>query len=124
MKPKIKILLMATLGIVLVAGLASAHGRPPPQIVTCGSSVAPYNVHCSICEVWHLADHIINFFLFGLALPILVIAILIGGIMWLFSAGNPQKITLGKTIITSALIGVLIAFAGWLVVDSIIKTLA
>lgn len=79
---------------------------------------------CTICDLWILADNIINFLIFKMALPILVLAILIGGFVWMTSAGNPERIGKGKKILTSSIVGIFIAFGGWLIVDTIIKTFA
>lgn len=79
---------------------------------------------CNICHLWILADNIINFLIFKMALPILVLAILIGGFFWMTSAGNPERIKKGKNILTSSIVGIFIAFGGWLIVDTIIKTFA
>src|SRR3989338_1512883 len=102
--------------------IAHAALRVPTSLVPCGTS-ATGNVQCTPCHLWLLAYNIINFILW-LSLPILVIVLLYGGILWLISAGNASKVEQGKTIIWNALIGILIAFLGWLIVDSIIKTLA
>jgi len=102
--------------------IAHAAIRVPTSLVPCGTS-ATGNVQCTPCHLWLLADNIINFILW-LSLPILVIALLYGGIIWLISVGNPAQIERGKAIIWNALVGILIAFLAWLIVDSLIKTLA
>jgi len=77
--------------------IAHAALRIPTQLVPCGTS-ATGNVPCTPCHLWLLADNIINFILW-LSLPILVIALLYGGIIWLISIGNPTQIERGKAII-------------------------
>ena len=79
---------------------------------------------CTICDAWHLADHIIGFLLEGLAIPMLTITLLWGGTLWVTSRGNASQITKGKTILSTALTGLVIALGAWLFVDTIIKTLA
>ncbi|MBI2023393.1 TrbC/VirB2 family protein [Candidatus Giovannonibacteria bacterium] len=105
---------------IVSAFSASAHGRFPTQLVPEGCNVSA----CALCELWHLADHIINFLLFELAFPILVVALLIGGLIWLTSAGNPQGIERGKKLIVNGIIGILIAFGAWIIVGTIISTIA
>src|SRR3989344_577138 len=93
-------------------------------LVTCGLGNGQY---CTPCDLWTLASNIVDFLVkppSGLAFPVLVLALLIGGVVWATSAGDPNRIELGKKIITSSIIGVFIAFGGWLIVDTIIKTLA
>ncbi len=82
------------------------------------------NTICTICDMWSLANNIMNFLLIDLAIPVLIIMLIWGGVLWVTAGASPKNIEQGKTIITSALIGVLIAFAGWLAVDTIIKSLA
>ena len=101
--------------------IAHAAIRLPTSLVPCGTSANP--AQCNPCHLWLLADNVINFILW-MSLPILVIALLYGGIIWLISVGNTANVQRGKTIIFNAIVGILIAFMGWLIVDSIIKTLA
>lgn len=89
-------------------------------LVPCGE---PGNL-CTPCHLWLLANRIVRFLLFQLATPILVVALLIGGIVWLTSSGNPAQIEKGKKILTSSVMGIFIAFGAWLIVNSIIYTLA
>lgn len=80
--------------------------------------------YCTLCDAWQLADNIINFLLQGVAIPILTITLIWGGFLWVTSGTSPDNIKKGKTIMTNGLIGILIAFCGWLIVDTIIKSLA
>lgn len=89
-------------------------------LVPCGFGTIP----CDICDLWGLANSLLFFMVFTLALPILVLAILIGGFYWMTSAGNQERIGKGKKILTSSIFGIFIAFGGWLIVDTIIKTFA
>ena len=79
---------------------------------------------CTICDAWHLGDNIITFLLFGLAIPVITISLLWGGVLWVTARGDSSQITHGKNIMTTSLIGIVIAMSGWLVVDTILKTLA
>lgn len=111
---KNKILL--TSGVLFVLALP-AFALP---LVPCGSEFVP----CTPCHLWLLANRIISFLLFQLATPILVVALLVGGFVWLTSSGNPAQIEKGKKILTSSVLGIFIAFGAWLIVNSIIQTLA
>ncbi|QQG42798.1 MAG: hypothetical protein HYW15_01140 [Candidatus Giovannonibacteria bacterium] len=100
---------MITKNKILIAGL-----------VPCGYGNYPA---CDPCYLWYLAGNIVDFLLKGLALPILALALLIGGIVWLTSSGKPAQIEKGKNILTSSVIGIFIAFGAWLIVNTIINTL-
>lgn len=89
-------------------------------LVICGIGEAN---PCTICDIWALANKVINFILFTLATPILIIVLIAGGFIYLTSGGNPKKTETAKGLITSAIAGIIIAFAAWLIVDTILKTL-
>jgi hypothetical protein len=79
---------------------------------------------CSLCDLYVLVRKIIDFLLFQLALPIAVVVALIGGILLLVSAGDPKKVEQGKSALTNAVIGIIIAFAAWLLINTVLTTLA
>ena len=99
---------------------ADAHVGIGTPLVPCGGEGEP----CNVCHLYELAHNVIDFLLWGLATPLLVIAILVGGIYWLISGGSEQKIERGKEILTSAIIGFLIAFGAWIIINTILDTLA
>lgn len=82
------------------------------------------NAPCTPCDVWPLAKNIVWFALFQLAIPVLTVALLVGGVMILVSAGNQSTLTKGKALIWNGVIGILIAFTAYLVISTIIATLA
>jgi len=111
------LLLVAFLTFGPVIASAWAPGQP---IVPCGADGNP----CKACHIFPLADNIIGFILVGLAMPFAVIMILWGGILMVTGAGNPSQLEKGKKYLTWAVIGLVVAFAGWIIVDTIIKGLA
>lgn len=52
-----------------------------------------------------------------------LLAFVVGGIMLLTSAGNPQMVEKGKAAITAAVIGLVIIFTSWLVVKFVVQGL-
>ncbi|GEM_PF-2202360 len=95
-------------------------GTTPTNLVPCGYGGLP---RCTLCHLYNLADNLIDFMLFGFALPVAVIALLIGGIFLLASRGNPQMMETGKRAIANTVIGVVIAFAAWLIIATVVNTL-
>ena len=77
-----------------------------------GGPIVPCTDNCTLCDIFVLAKNIINF-LFELTLVIAPIFVLIGGGTILLSAGSPAKIDLGKRIILSTVIGIVIALVSW-----------
>jgi hypothetical protein len=75
---------------------------------------------CNICEVVKIftnAADIIGVFLSSLALLMFII----GGFMWIFSAGVPDRIEKGKKIILGTLTGLAIVFLAWFAVNVIVR---
>lgn len=75
---------------------------------------------CRVCDLFALADNFIDFLLTGIAVPIVVIALVYGGFQLLTAGGSEDKRTQGKNAITNAIIGILIAFFAWAIVNTVI----
>ncbi|MEK7150748.1 MAG: transglycosylase SLT domain-containing protein [Patescibacteria group bacterium] len=99
--------------------LAFAASVPPPDLVPQGCQTG---CPCSLCDLYTLGRNIVNFLLYGIAIPVAAIAILYGGVMMLISAGDPKKITDGKSAISSAVIGIAITFFAWVIINALLST--
>ena len=81
-------------------------------------------VNCTTCDLFETGQRVIYFimtlalFVFG---PIMVT---IGGIMMLISGGNEERFSGGKKMATGAVIGILIALAAFLIVNTLLATIA
>lgn len=115
------IIAFSVCAIIFVAFPVSAAGIIPDSLVPECSKLAG---GCTLCDAWPLANNIINFLLFGLAIPVLTVTLIWGGVMWTTAGASPSNIEQGKKIMTSGIIGILIAFSGWLMVDTVIKSVA
>ncbi|MEK9175015.1 MAG: pilin [Patescibacteria group bacterium] len=117
-------------GIILVffVGFLILFAFPTSATGIIPTSILPECINtpggCTLCDVWPLADNIIRLLLFGLAIPVLTVTLIWGGVMWTTAGASTSNIEQGKKIMTSGIVGILIAFSGWLIVDTIIKTLA
>ena len=78
---------------------------------------------CTWCHFGDLAIRIINFMMY-LVFPLAAAMIVMGGIFIMTSSGSSDRFSRGKEIITSAVIGILIALLSWIIIDTIISTLA
>lgn len=78
---------------------------------------------CTLCDLSILADRSTRFLLFNVMLPIAALMILIGGILLLTARGNQQQQTQGKAVLTYAVWGMIIAFAAWLIITTLLATL-
>ncbi|PIS13634.1 MAG: hypothetical protein COT67_00810 [Candidatus Tagabacteria bacterium CG09_land_8_20_14_0_10_41_14] len=102
--------------IVILAPLLVFAGG----LVPCGGKTEP---DCDFCQLAKLIDEVINFILFNLALPVSVIALIAAGIIFLTGGDSPEKIKRGKDIFKYTIIGLVIAFSAWLIVDTILRGL-
>lgn len=92
---------------------AQERGFLGGPIVPCGIKSDPQRSHnCTLCDIFVLTKNVINF-LFELILVIAPVFVLIGGGIILLSAGAPEKINLGKKVMLSTVIGIVIALVSW-----------
>lgn len=105
--------------LLVTASIASA------ALVPCGTSpaggIGPVK-ECTICDLFVGVKNIVDF-LVEIAWLIGVIILIYGGVMLLTSGGSEEKLKKGKTALWSAVWGLLIVFAAWLIIDTIIKWL-
>jgi len=87
-------------------------------LVPCGTATTKA---CTVCDFFVLIKNIVNFLVTDIAVPVAVIILIYGGIMMVTSGGSEEKITKGKTALWHAVWGLLIVFAAWLIIDTIIK---
>jgi len=84
------------------------------ELVPCGGPGEPA---CQFCHFFVMFDGIIDFIFLQLVPPIAVLMLAIGGAMFFFSAGDPGKVNTGKSIITSVIIGLIIIYGAWLIIN-------
>lgn len=90
-------------------------------LVPCGG---PGEGMCTLCDFFRLGQNIINFLLTDVALPLTTVMIAVGGVMLAISGGSPKRQELGKKILTSAVIGLIVVLASWLILNTVINLLA
>ncbi len=113
-----KILIVLPFFISLfVVNFAYAGIHTGPLVPCTGSS-------CNICHLWQLGSNIINFISFNLAIPVATLLFIVAGVFFLTSGGDESRVTKARTIFTNTVIGLIIIFASWLLIDTLFKTLA
>jgi C1A family cysteine protease len=115
--------------ILLIAGLilvSFSIGRPalaqcPIEngLVPCGTEDCP----CTLCMFFVLIERVIEFLLFRLVPVLAVLMFVIGGILLLVSTGDPAKISTGRRIITSVLIGLAIIYGSYFFIGLILQSI-
>ncbi|MEK7519977.1 MAG: pilin [Patescibacteria group bacterium] len=114
--------LLITLGILSVAIplVALAAG-----LVPCGTTddpATPLNegVACNLCHLYTLAQGITNWLMFTAAPLAAVLAIAVGGFYILISGENAGMRSRGFGVIKTTVIGLLITFAAWIVINELL----
>ncbi len=121
MKKKFFILIFSAIVLMPLATSAATPllyfgGNPP--LVSCTG------INCNTCDLFETAQRIIYF---GMTLVLFVfgpIMITIGGIMMLISGGSEERFTSGRKMATGAVIGILIALGAFLIVNTLLVTIA
>lgn len=88
-------------------------------LVKCGLSQGR---DCTICDIFILVRDIFNFAL-GLLATLAVLSIVIGGFYVVTSAGNSGRVNEGYSIITNAVIGLLLVMASFLLFSFVLVAL-
>ena len=98
------------------------------QGATCGGS-APIGPDggptgpCSLCDAMIVGRNIITF-LFEFSMMLGTIMVAWGGIKMMIAGGDPKKISDAKQIMTSAIIGIVIAVSAWTIVNTVLAALS
>ena len=80
-------------------------------------------IDCNVCHFYEGIRNIMNFLLRVAVLPLLVISLLAAGMLYLISGGSEKFRTMAKDILWYAIIGLLVAFAAWVIVNTLLDTL-
>ena len=89
-------------------------------LVPCGTAETE---PCKFSDFYLMIKNIIRFGLFYFAIPIATLSFAGAGLMLMTSGDNESKRTTAKNMIWWALIGLVLAFAAWLIVDAILDAL-
>ena len=117
------IAVLFSLSIITAPFMIRADGLVPTCGPTCNESGVCTGSPCGICDFFKMVVNIYNFIVTGIATPLAVIALIIGGICILVSAGNPNLSGTGKKIIYAALIGLALVFCSYLIINSVLAAL-
>jgi hypothetical protein len=90
-----------------------------------GSGGATCNIKgpCTLCDAVVVTSNIITY-LVEIAIPLAVIMIVYGGLRMALAGGNENTFKESRGILTSAVVGLMIAIASWLLVDTLLHVLA
>lgn len=106
-----KIFLIFIVLLLLTPALIKADG-----LVKC-------DTNCTFQDLLDLIPAIVNGILYWIVIPGAALCLAIGGIMLLISGGSPNLASLGKKILLATVIGMVLAFGSWIIVNFILKTI-
>ncbi|MBI5622051.1 hypothetical protein HY933_04290 [Candidatus Falkowbacteria bacterium] len=78
---------------------------------------------CNVCDFLGIANGIVLLIL-GIMGGVAFLFFLYGGISFIIAAGNAERITQAKSILTNAIIGIIIILLAWEIVNIVIGALA
>lgn len=67
--------------------------------------------------------NIYDFLVKWIASPLAILAVVIGAVILMISAGNPNLAGTGKKIIYAAIIGLVLVFLSWLIINTLLDAL-
>ncbi len=73
---------------------------------------------CDFCDMIKVVSNIVNF-LTRLAYIVAAAVIVAGGVMIMVSGGNEKRFSKGKSLITNAVIGIVITLTAWIIVNTL-----
>lgn len=108
-----KILLATFLFSFFIFGQVQAAG-----LVPCGGTGESA---CQFCHIFVLINTILQKLLFVFVPVIAVLMLIFGGVMFFFAGANPRLFSQATGIIKSVVIGLVIIFAAWMIVNTVIS---
>lgn len=98
----------------LVDGLKCAT----PSGTTAGSGTTPA-ANCDLNDFLRVGINVVTI-IYGVAGSLALAFFIYGGIMWLISGGNPDRVKKGTEIIKNAVIGLVIIFTSYMIINFIL----
>jgi len=103
-------------------GTSYANSDLNRGLVPCGRNLSgDVNDACSICHLIEGIHGIVKFVVSLIAVTATVV-IVIAGVMYIISAGNPAMVTMAKTAMKNALIGVIVVLTAFMMITFIVNT--
>ena len=111
------VILLCLLSLFFVGSFANAATQIVPS--DCQSSATG----CSLTDFFTMVGNIYTFIVTDIATTLAVIAIAVGAILMMISAGNPNLLGIGKKVFWSAIIGLVLVYCSYLIIDWVLKTI-
>lgn len=112
--------LVATLSVLALFVPEVVSAQNP--LVSCDGFVGNAGGDCNFCHFVEMINRII-LWLVGVLFVIFAVLMVVAGFKLVTSGGNQAALDSAKSMLTNAIIGMIIVFAAWFIVDSIMKAL-
>ncbi len=118
---QVKVLATISVFVMMLLPLYATAAGIPTQIVPSQYNCDQEGGCDSICAIVVLAQNVLNF---GIFMAVVISAFLFAYAGWnmLTSGGNAEVYAKGKRVFSNVLIGLIIILAGWIVIDTLMKT--
>ncbi len=116
-KSKFKILFLLSAFYLLLTTISAQAA-----LVPCGPGI-PGKEICKFCDLLILVNKIINFALYNIAIPLVVVFIVWGGLTIMTAGDSTEKVAQGRKMIQSAIIGVFIALGAWMIINMVLSAI-
>ncbi|MCP6720141.1 MAG: pilin [Patescibacteria group bacterium] len=118
------LIIFITLFIVfpLFPGVASAQLNIWEDTGQPGRATCNIDGPCTFCDALKVTSNVVQL-LFQVAIPIAVAMIIYGALRLMFAGGSQERITQSRKIMTSAVIGLIIALSAWIIVNTLLHVL-
>ena len=86
-------------------------------LVPCGGEG---EADCTTCDFFVMSKGVIDFIIIDLVTPLAALLIVTSGILFFTSGGSEKQLAWAKSILYGVIMGALIIYGAWLLVDSIL----
>ena len=125
LRKRIAILSPLAMFLFPLAASAAEACNPPAGAQPAGGLLTGISLQCSACGTCQIPDffivgnNVVNLLL-GLSGSFMLLMVITGGFFWLTAAGNTERIERGKKILSGAVIGLIIVFVSYTIVQFIL----
>lgn len=86
------------------------------------NSACMKNGDCKLNDILSIVLNVSSFIL-GIVGSLALFALTAGGLMWIFSAGNPEWVTRGKQTVIGAVVGLAVVFTSFMIIQLVFMAL-
>jgi len=116
---KFKITFLFIVFYLLLTAISAQAANP---LVPCGPG-SNNGKGCQFCDLIKLVENVIDFALYNIAIPLVVVFIVWGGLTIMTAGDSTEKVSQGRKMIQSAIIGVFIALGAWMIINMVLSAI-